>query len=53
MNSENFSSMSENPWRYCLSLLIFAFAFIGQKVYRLGPILIIMLCGVAGIVLGL
>lgn len=53
MNSENFSSMSENPWRYCLSLLIFAFAFIGQGVYRLGPILIIMLCGVAGIVLGL
>lgn len=53
MNSENFSSMSENPWRYCISLFLFAFAFIGQKVYRLGPILIILLCGVAGIVLGL
>ena len=53
MNSENFSSMSENPWRFCLSILLFCFAFIGQKVYRLGPILIIMLCGLAGIVLGL
>lgn len=53
MNSENFSSMSENPWRFCLSIFLFCFAFIAQKVYRLGPILIIVLCGVAGIVLGL
>ena len=53
MNSENFSSMGENPWRHCISLFLFAFAFIGQKVYRLGPILIIVLCGVAGIILGL
>ena len=53
MNGENFSSMSENPWRFCLSIFIFLFAFIGQKVYRLGPILIILLCGFAGIILGL
>lgn len=53
MNSENFSSVSESLWRFCLSLLIFVFAFFAQKVYRMGPILIIMLCGVAGIVLGL
>ena len=53
MNSENFSSMAENPWRFCLSIFLFAFAFIGQKVYRLGPILIIVLCGIAGIILGL
>lgn len=53
MNNENFSSMSENPWRFCLSIFLFAFAFIAQKVYRMGPILIILLCGFAGIVLGL
>ncbi len=53
MNSENFSSMEENPWRYCLSIFLFFFAFIAQKVYRMGPILIIMLCGIAGIILGL
>ena len=53
MNSENFSTMDENPWRFCLSIFLFFFAFIAQKVYRMGPILIIMLCGVAGIVLGL
>ncbi len=53
MNSENFGSLSENPWRFLLSIFLFCFAFIAQKVYRLGPILIILLCGVAGIVLGL
>ena len=53
MNSENFSSMAENPWRFCLSIFLFLFAFIAQKVYRLGPILIIVLCGLAGIILGL
>lgn len=53
MNGENFSSWSENPWRFCLSIFLFLFAFIAQKVYRLGPILIIVLCGIAGIILGL
>lgn len=53
MNSENFGSMAESPWRFLLSIFLFCFAFIAQKVYRLGPILIIVLCGVAGIVLGL
>jgi len=53
MNAENFSSLSENPWRFCLSIFLFLFAFIAQKVYRLGPILIILLCGFAGIILGL
>ena len=53
MNSENFSSMSENSWRFCLSIMLFIFAFVAQKVYRLGAILIILLCGTAGIILGL
>ncbi len=53
MNAENFGSLSENPWRFLLSIFLFCFAFVAQKVYRLGPILIILLCGVAGIVLGL
>ena len=53
MNSENFSSVSENPWRFFISIFLFAFAFIAQKVYRLGPIFIILLCGCAGIILGL
>lgn len=53
MNRENFGSVSENPWRYFISIFLFVFAFIAQKVYRLGPILIILLCGCAGIILGL
>ena len=53
MNRENFGSVSENPWRYFISIFLFVFAFIAQKVYRLGPILIILLCGCVGIILGL
>ena len=53
MNSENFSTWSESPWRFCLSIFLFLFAFIGQKVYKLGAIRIILLCGLAGILLGL
>ena len=53
MNKDNFSSMDEDPWRFCLSIFLFIFAFVAQKVYKLGPILIIVLCGIAGIVLGL
>ena len=53
MNRENFGSVSENPWRYFISIFLFFFAFIAQKVYRLGPILIILLCGCVGIILGL
>lgn len=53
MNGENFSSLGEDSWRFCMSLLLFAFAFVAQKVYRMGPILIIVLCGLAGIILQL
>ena len=53
MNSENFSTMSDNPWRFWLSIMLFVFAFVAQKVYRLGAILVILLCGTAGIILGL
>ncbi len=53
MNAENFSSPGEDSWRYVLSILLFVFAFVAQKVYKMGPILIIMLCGVAGIILQL
>lgn len=53
MNSENFSTMNDNPWRFWLSIMLFVFAFVAQKVYRLGAILVILLCGTAGIILGL
>lgn len=50
-NTENFGNMSESPWRFWISIGIFCFAFVAQKVYKMNPILIIILCGVTGLIL--
>ncbi len=49
--ADNFGSMDTDPWRFYISLGLFAFAFIGQQVYKMNPILLICLCGAAGLVL--
>ena len=51
MNAENFGTAGEEPWRFFISVGIFLFAFIGQQVYKMNPILIIMLCGCTGLLL--
>ncbi len=51
MNAENFSSYAESPWQFCISVAIFAFAFISQRVYKMNPIHILLLCGIAGLIL--
>jgi len=51
MTGENFSTPSENPWQFIVSVLLFLFAFISQKVYKLGAIRILIICGIAGAVL--
>lgn len=51
MTKENFSSPSESWWQFFVSILLFTFAFIAQKFYKLGAIRIIILSGIAGIVL--
>lgn len=51
MNAENFSSFAESPWQFCISVAIFAFAFISQRVYKMNPIHILLLCGLAGLIL--
>ena len=51
MNSENFSSPSVCPWQFWISIGLFFFAFIAQKVYKMSPILILVLCGIAGLLL--
>ena len=51
MNAENFSSYAESPWQFCISVAIFAFAFISQRVYKMNPIHILLLCGLAGLIL--
>ncbi len=51
MTAENFSTPESNAWQFWLSIAIFTFAFLAQKVYKMSPILIICLCAVAGIIL--
>lgn len=51
MNSENFGSIHECPWQFWISVGIFCFAFVSQRVYHINPIRIIIMCGVAGLLL--
>ena len=51
MNEENFSTPHANPWQFWISVGLFAFAFIGQQVYRMNPIHLLLMCGLAGIIL--
>ena len=51
MTEENFGHYSECPWQFWISVGLFLFAFIGQKVYKMGPILLILLCGLTGLLL--
>lgn len=51
MTRENFSTPTDNPWRFWISVCLFLFAFTGQQVYKMNPIHLLLLCGLAGIVL--
>lgn len=51
MTEENFGNCGESPWQFWISVGIFLFAFIGQRVYKMGPILLILLCGITGLLL--
>lgn len=51
MTPDNFSSPSENPWQFAISVLLFIFAFISQQIYRMNPIRVIACCAVAGFLL--
>ena len=51
MNAENFSTPGQNPWQFFISVGLFLFAFIGQQVYKMNPILLLVLCGLTGLLL--
>ncbi len=48
MTSENFGSVSTSPFQFIVSTLIFTGAFIGVKVLKFSPILVILLSGLIG-----
>lgn len=51
MNAENFSTPGQNLWQFFISVGLFLFAFIGQQVYKMNPILLLVLCGLSGLLL--
>lgn len=50
-NSENFSSLSINPWQFFISIFLFAATFIGTMWLKVNPIRMICYAAIAGLVL--
>lgn len=51
MNTENFSSPKEDMYAFIVSCIIFLVAFVGTRKYKINPIVMIVACGVAGLIL--
>ncbi|MCP3894341.1 MULTISPECIES: chromate transporter [Bacteroides] len=51
MNTENFGSPSTDMYSFVVSVILFLIAFIGTRKFRINPILIIVACGIAGLLL--
>lgn len=51
MTAENFGSYQTDTYQWCISILIFLIAFIGTRKFKVNPILMIALCGLAGWIL--
>ena len=51
MTAENFGNFQTDTYQFIVSICIFLVAFIGTRKYKVSPILMIVLCGIAGWVL--
>ncbi len=51
MTKENFSSFSENPWQFSVSIFLFIAALYGVMVAGIKPIRMMVYCAVAGLLL--
>jgi len=51
MSKENFGSPSESPFVFVLSIIIFLMAFVGTRLYKVHPIIMILMCGLAGLLI--
>lgn len=48
---DNFSTPSENPWQFGISVFLFVATFVGTRVYKVNPIKMIVMAGFAGLLL--
>lgn len=51
MNTENFESPTQDTYSFIISIIIFLVTFIGTRKYKANPILMIIACGIAGLLL--
>ena len=51
MTSENFGNYQTDMYQFIVSIIIFIVAFIGTRKFKVSPILMIALCGLAGFLL--
>ena len=51
MNKESFGTFSQAPWRFCISVALFLSTWVGVKVVRITPILMMAFAGFAGLLL--
>jgi chromate transporter len=51
LTAENFGSPSVDMWQYVTSIFLFVAAFVGTYVFKIHPIRMIVLCGIAGLVM--
>ncbi|NDV66140.1 chromate transporter [Bacteroides sp. 224] len=51
MNKDNFGSPTEDVYSFIISICLFLAAFIGTRHFKINPILMIVVCGLAGFVL--
>lgn len=51
MSKENFGDPSESVFVFVLSIFIFLFAFVGTRLYKIHPIIMILICGLAGLLI--
>ena len=51
MTRDNFSSYTENPWQFCISIFLFAATFVGTMWMKINPIRMICYSAIAGLVL--
>lgn len=51
MNIENFGSPTKSTFVFIVSCVIFFLSFVGTRIYKIHPIIMILLCGLAGLII--
>lgn len=51
MSADNFGNPSTETFKFVTSIILFFFAFFGCRLFKIHPILIILLCGIAGLLI--